>query len=220
MKKAICVSVLIILISSLVVYANDIKPFSKMEVSNVGNDYYACMNMSMPPQNVLKKITCQVVHNPANNQYNREMRCFLTNYDSSREKFNKKHDIDDCNSNLYYTNNGRYLKNTIKLDTDTWKDMDKLIFDKYGKYSIWHNSPDSIVKDKDELIVARYSTQYGKKECLAKNGKYTYDVVTGHTTCTYKQDMTQGMTKQEKAEYNRAKEFEAEYENYLKYRDF
>ena len=52
------------------------------------------------------------------------------------------------------------------------------------------------------------------------NGKYTYDVVTGHTTYTYKQDMTQGMTKQEKADYNRAKEFEVEYENYLKYRDF
>ena len=220
MKKAICVSVLIILISSLVVYANDIKPYSKMEVSKVGNDYYSCMNISFPPQNIVKKMTCIVVYNPANNKYNRELRCYLSNYNPSREEVQKSYGEDTCNNSTYFTDGGVYLKNTVKIDLDTWKDMDKLIFDKYGKYSIWHNSPDSIVKDKDELIVARYSTQYGKKECLAKNGKYTYDVVTGHTTCTYKQDMTQGMTKQEKAEYNRAKEFEAEYENYLKYRDF
>ena len=33
-------------------------------------------------------------------------------------------------------------------------------------------------------------------------------------------DMTRGMTKQEKEDYFRAKDFEEEYQNYLRYRGF
>ena len=147
-------------------------------------------NIKMNYQN--KKLNCEVVYRKINNQYNRELRC------------------SDWNS--------RRLKNTLNLPTEFWIDLDNLVFTKYNEYALWHNSPASNVKNKNEFIIARESTEIGKKECLAKGGKYSYDVVTGYTSCGYTQDMTAGMTKQEKENYLRYLDFEDDYENYLKHK--
>lgn len=139
-----------------------------------------------------QKLNCEVVYRKINNQYNRELRC------------------SDWNN--------RHLKNTLNLQTEFWIDLDNLVFTKYNEYALWHNSPASIVKNKNELIIARESTEVGKKDCLAKGGKYSYDVVTGYTSCGYTQDLTKDMTKQEKEDYFRAADFEEEFENYIRYK--
>lgn len=145
-----------------------------------------------------QKLNCKVVYRDINNQYNRELRCSIGN-----------------NSLGQYPKN---LKNTLKLPTEFWVNLDTLTFSKYNEYALWHNSPASLVKDKNELIIAKNSTEVGKEECLAKGGKFSYDVVTGHTCCSYTEDLTKYMTKQEKEDYFRAADFEEEYKNYIRHK--
>ncbi len=147
-------------------------------------------NIKMNYQN--QKLNCKTVYRKIKNQYNRELRC------------------SDWN--------GQHLENTLNLPTEFWINLDNLIFTKYNEYALWHDSPASIVKNKNELIIAKTSTEIGKKACLEKGGKYSYDVVTGCTNCSYTLDWTKDMTKKEKEDYFRAKDFEEEYKNYLRHK--
>ena len=105
------------------------------------------------------------------------------------------------------------LKNTLKFPTEDWINLDTLAFEKYGEYALWHNSPESIVKDAKELAIAK--SYYQSKNC---NGKYEYDVVNDRSYCTETVDLTKDMTKQEKEDYFRAKDFEEDYENFIRYK--
>lgn len=146
-----------------------------------------------------KEVRCEVVYRKlSDGKFNRELRCSVKAANTSNMPVK--------------------MKDTVKMSADFWQDFETLIFQKYNEHTLWHNSYDSIVKNYEELKYAELP--YIGEKCKKLNGTYHYDVVTGSTSCGYKQDFTKGMTKQEKADYNKAKEFEAEYENYLRYRDF
>jgi len=88
----------------------------------------------------------------------------------------------------------------------TEKSIDELTYRKYDVYSIWHNNPESTIKNVKELQIAQ--SFYNSKSC---KGTYKYDVVTGNSSCSERVNMLDGMTKQEKEDYFRAKDFEEEY---------
>lgn len=142
-----------------------------------------------------RDLSCTVVYRKINKLYNRELRCGVcTDYECTRSN---------------------RLNNTVKLPTETWKNLDELTYRKYDVYSIWHNNPESTIKNAKELEIAQ--SFYNSKRC---KGVYKYDVVTGYSSCSERVNMLEGMTKQEKEDYFRAKDFEAEYENYKKYRGY
>ena len=140
-----------------------------------------------------RDLSCTIVYRKINKLYNRELRCGVcTDYE--------------------FTRNNK-LNNTVKLPTETWKNLDELTYRKYDVYSIWHNNPESTIKNAKELEIAQ--SFYNSKRC---KGVYKYDVVTGNSFCSEWVNMLEGMTKQEKEDYFRAKNFEEEYKNYKKYR--
>lgn len=142
-----------------------------------------------------RDLSCTVVYRKINKLYNRELRCGVcVNYECTVD--NK-------------------LNNTIKLPTETWKNLDELTYRKYDVYSIWHNNPESTIKNAKELKIAQ--SFYKPINC---KGTYGYDVVTGHSHCSEKINWLEGMTKQEKEDYFRAKDFEEEYENYKKHKGY
>lgn len=179
--KRIFYIMLTIILATMLVYAG---PVTNIEVSKNGNNYFVKMTCDN------QDFACEVVYRKlANNQYNRELRCALVKGVSDRV----------------------YLKDTLKVPTETWQNFDKLIYNKYGEYSLWHNNPASLVKEVNELKKAK--SYYSDPAC-------TYNVINGIKNCSYKIDFTKDMTKQEKEDYFRAKDFEAEYENYKRYRGY
>lgn len=105
-----------------------------------------------------------------------------------------------------------------KLPKEVWTLFDKYYYKKYGKYSPWHNNPDPIIKNENELAAIRTdkrkSIELATAECKKYGGSSYYDKATG--ACHM--DMTAGMTTKEKSDYAKAKTFEKDYKNYLKYK--
>lgn len=168
---------------------HDIDENQPVRVFKSGDDYKVKMKYEG------RDLSCTVVYRKINKLYNRELRCGVcTDYECTRSN---------------------RLNNTVKLPTETWKNLDELTYRKYDVYSIWHNNPESTIKNAKELEIAQ--SFYNSKRC---KGVYKYDVVTGYSSCSERVNMLEGMTKQEKEDYFRAKDFEAEYENYKKYRGY
>ena len=183
MKKLLLTSSIIV-ISSLVVLADE---NIKTEISKYGNTYF------LNTKTKTEQINCTVVYRKIGNKYNRVFRC--------------------CVWKDVVCMKRQQLKNTLKFPTEDWINLDTLAFEKYGEYALWHNSPESIVKDAKELAIAK--SYYQSKNC---NGKYEYDVVNDRSYCTETVDLTKDMTKQEKEDYFRAKDFEEDYENFIRYK--
>ncbi|MCQ2738625.1 MAG: hypothetical protein MJ237_00190 [bacterium] len=137
-----------------------------------------------------KDLLCNVVYRKENSQYIRKMTC----------KSSYKKGID------------------VKIPTETWIDLDKLIFNKYNEYSLWHDNPNPIVKAENELKLAKIKNPPPPKDGTVCSSPFIGKGVWKNGACVV--DMTKGMTKQEKEDYFRAKDFEEEYENYLKYKDY
>lgn len=175
---------------SLVLERNrDIDEKQPVRVFKNGNNYNKRTNYEG------RDLNCTVVYRKINKLYNRELRCGVcANYECTRS-------------------NG--LNNTVKIPTETWKNFDELTYKKYNVYSIWHNNPESTVKNAKELGIAQ--SFYKPVNC---KGTYGYDVVTGHSHCSERINWLEGMTKQEKEDYFRAKDFEEEYENYIRYKGY
>lgn len=158
-------------------------------------------NIKMNYQNM--NLSCNVVYKKENSQYLRKLSCRKANSNNG--------DIEEYS----YISSG----NDIKVPIETWVNFDKLIFNKYDEYSLWHNSPNPIIKGGKELQLAKLANP-----APPKNGDKCGSPTTGgigvwkNGACHV--DMTKDMTKQEKEDYFRAKDFEEEYENYLRYRRY
>ncbi len=160
------------------------------------NDRYT-VKMKSQGQN----LSCDVVYRKNGTQYIRKLNCRKAiEYDNYRDEYT-------------YASSG----NDIEIPTETWINFDKLVSNKYNVYSIWHNSPNQIVKDNKELQLAKtLNPPPPKNGTPCKMGSMIG--VWKNGSCVV--DMTRGMTKQEKEDYFRAKDFEEEYQNYLRYRGF
>lgn len=135
-----------------------------------------------------KDLKCNVVYRKEKSQYVRKM---------------------SCSYGLYYESKD------LAIPTATWIDLDKLIFTKYSEYSLWHNSPDPIIKNGKELQLAKIANPPPPKNGTpCKVGTMTGIWQDGFCAV----DMTAGMTKQEKEDYFRALEFQEELEHYKKYK--
>lgn len=103
----------------------------------------------------------------------------------------------------------------VKLTTEQWVSFDKIFYNKYGKYSPWHNNPSPIVQDASE-------TKKQKQKIVAEKARKPYYVsgmgMYNPKTGVYTMNMTEGMTATEKSNYAKAKDFEDNYKNYLEYK--
>lgn len=144
-----------------------------------------------------QNLCCDVVYRKNGAKYTRKLNC------------RKAIEYNNYRNEYTYASSG----NDIEIPTETWISFDKLVFNKYDVYSVWHKSPNKIVKDGRELQIAKILNPPPPK-----NGTPCKMVsITGiwrNGSCIV--DMTKGMTKQEKEDYFRAKEFEEELENYLR----
>lgn len=106
----------------------------------------------------------------------------------------------------------------MNMPSEQWLLLDKLFYNQYGKYSPWHSNPAPIIKNANELNAIRAekikSIQLATAECKKHGGSSYYDKTTG--ACHI--DMTAGMTATEKSNYAKAKDFEDDYKNYVKYK--
>ncbi len=137
-----------------------------------------------------KNLYCDVVYKKENSQYIRKMK---------------------CSYGLYY--DGKYLK----IPTETWIDFDKLIFNKYNEYSLWHNNPNPVIKTGKELQLAKKQNPPPPKNgdpC----GTFANPTIGVWQNGACVTDWTKGMTKQEKDDFFRALEFQEELEHYKKYK--
>lgn len=152
-------------------------------------------NVKMKSQE--QNLSCNVVYRKNGTQYIRKLNCRKAiEYDNYKDEYN-------------YASSG----NDVEIPTETWINFDKLVFNKYNIYSIWHSSPNQIVKDNKELQLAKtLNPPPPKNGTPCKMGSIIG--VWRNGSCIV--DMTRGMTKQEKEDYFRAKEFEEELENYLR----
>ena len=155
-----------------------------------GDEY----NIKMNYQN--KNLSCHVVYRKEKSQYLRVLSCSEA--------------INEYNYSDFRTD--------IKIPVETWINFDKLIFKKYNEYSLWHNSPNPIITGGKELQLAKLANP-----APPKNGDPCGSPTTGgvgvwkNGSCYI--DMTKDMTEQEKEDYFRYKDFEEDYENYLKFRN-
>lgn len=192
MKKFLLICFLIFNLT-LIVYADTPNAENNVpiKVFKNGNNYY----VRMTAQN--KKLICNVRYERNGINYFRELRC---------EK-------DDNTS--YYAK----PRTNVKLPVETWRNLDILIFNKYGEYSIWHDNPDPNVKSNKELQLAKTLNPPPPKDGTPCGSPATGGVgIWKNGACHI--DNTKGMTQQEKEDYFRAKDFEEEYQNYLRYRGF
>lgn len=155
-----------------------------------GDEY----NIKMNYQN--KNLSCNVVYRKEKSQYLRVLSCSEA--------------INEYNYSDFRTD--------TKIPVETWINFDKLIFKKYNEYSLWHNSPNPIITGGKELQLAKLANP-----APPKNGDPCGSPTTGgvgvwkNGSCYI--DMTKDMTEQEKEDYFRYKDFEEDYENYLKFRN-
>ena len=155
-----------------------------------GDEY----NIKMNYQN--KNLSCNVVYRKEKSQYLRVLSCSEA--------------INEYNYSDFRTD--------IKIPVETWINFDKLIFKKYNEYSLWHNSLNPIITGGKELQLAKLANP-----ASPKNGDPCGSPTTGgvgvwkNGSCYI--DMTKDMTEQEKEYYFRYKDFEEDYENYLKFRN-
>lgn len=157
-------------------------------------------NIKMNYQN--KNLSCNVIYRKEKSQYLRVLRCSeAVNYNSYTKEYK-------------YSFSGT----DVKVPIETWINFDKLILKKYNKCSLWHNSPNPIITGGKELQLAKLANP-----APPKNGTPCGSPTTGgigvwkNGTCYI--DMTKDMTEKEKEDYFRYKDFEENYENYLKYRN-
>lgn len=64
-------------------------------------------------------------------------------------------------------------KTIVNLPIETWQNLDILIFNKYGEYSVWHDNPDPNVKSGKELQFAKINEKKDNLLKLLNKQKYT-----------------------------------------------